>query len=343
MDSLIVASTCRDSGKTSIIIGLAKMLNKKFRYLKPFGDRLYYRKKRLWDYDSALMANLFDLEENPEDMSIGFEHTKVRYMYTEETIKEKLSEMVSCAGKENDLVFIEGSQSLSYGSFVNLDALSLARYVNGKLIVVISGEEGSIMDDLAFIKKYVKTADVDFKGVIINKVKDVEDFRDSYLNSINDMVINVIGIIPYEPKLTYVSVNNIVERFFVKVIAGEGGLNRIIKNVFIGAMNAEAALQEPIFRKEDKLIITGGDRDDMIIAALESDTSCIILTNNIVPSSNIVAKASEFNIPLLLVSEDTYQIARQIDKIEPALTKDDSEKINMITEMVMKHIKIEKL
>ena len=108
-------------------------------------------------------------------------------------------------------------------------------------------------------------------------------------------------------------------------------------------MNAEAALQEPIFKKEDKLIITGGDRDDMIIAALESDTSCVILTNNIVPSSNIIAKASKLNIPLLLVSEDTYQIARQIDNIEPVLTKGDDDKMNLIAEMVMKHIDIGKL
>lgn len=343
MDKLIIASTSKNSGKTSIIIGMAKLLGKDFGYLKPFGDRLYYRKKRLWDYDSALMTGVFNLEENPEDMSIGFEHTKVRYMYTEETIKDKLSEMVVDAGKEKDLVFIEGSQTLSYGSFVHLDALSLAGYIKGNLIVVASGDEGSVMDDLSFIKKYVKMADVDFKGVIVNKVQDVEDFKDSYLDSINDMGIDVIGIIPYKPELTYLSVNNITERFFVKVIAGEGGLNRIIKNVFIGAMNAEAALQEPIFKKEDKLIITGGDRDDMIIAALESDTSCVILTNNIVPSSNIIAKASKLNIPLLLVSEDTYQIARQIDNIEPVLTKGDDDKMNLIAEMVMKHIDIGKL
>ena len=343
MDSLVVASTDKDSGKTSVIIGLAKILNKKFGYLKPFGDRLYYRKKRLWDYDSALMANIFDLEENPEDMSIGFEHTKVRYMYTEETIKEKLCEMVSSVGKEDGLIFIEGSQTLSYGSFVNLDVLSLTSYINGKLVIVVSGDEGVIMDDLTFVKKYVIPAGVDFKGVIINKVKDVEDFKESYLDDINNMGINVIGIIPYKPELTYLSVNNIVERFFVKVIAGEGGLNRIIKNVFIGAMNVEAALQEPIFRKENKLIITGGDRDDMIIAALESDASCVILTNNILPGSHIIAKASKYNIPLLLVSEDTYQIARQIDNMEPVLTKIDDDKITLITEMVKEHIEIDKL
>ena len=343
MDKLIIASTRKDSGKTSIIIGMAKLLGKEFGYLKPFGDRLYYRKKRLWDYDSALMTGVFNLEESPEDMSIGFEHTKIRYMYTEETIGDKLSEMLADAGKGRDLLFIEGPQSLSYGSFVHLDALSVAKSVGGKLIVVVSGDEGSVMDDLAFIKKSVDMTGANFGGVIINKVQDIEDFKDSYLDSINGMGINVIGILPYKPELTHLSVNNLTERFFVKVIAGEGGLNRVIKNVFIGAMNAEAALEEPIFKKGEKLIITGGDRDDMIIAALESDTSCVVLSNNIVPGSTIIAKASEKNIPLLLVSEDTYQIARQIDTIEPVLTKDDTAKMTAIEAMVREHIDVEKM
>jgi len=343
MDKLIIASTSKNSGKTGIIVGMAKLLGKDFGYLKPFGDRLYYRKKRLWDYDSALMAGVFDLEENPEDMSIGFEHTKVRYMYTEETIKNKLKEMVDDAGNKRDVVFIEGGQSMSYGSFVHLDALSLARSVNGKLIIVISGDEGAIMDHLSFIKKSVDMAGIDFRGVIINKVQDVEDFKDSYLDSIHRMGIDIIGVMPYKPELNRLSVNNLTERFFVKVIAGEGGLSRIIKNVFIGAMSAEVALQEPIFKKREKLIITGGDRDDMILAALESDTSCIVLTNDIVPGFNIIAKASEKNIPLLLVSEDTYEIARQIDSIETVLTKDDQDKIEMIEELVKESLDMGKL
>ena len=68
----------------------AKPLGNKFGYLKPFGDRLIYRKKRLWDYDSALITNIFGLEQSSEDMTIGFEHSKLRYMYDEARTKNKL-------------------------------------------------------------------------------------------------------------------------------------------------------------------------------------------------------------------------------------------------------------
>ena len=321
MDKLIIASTRENAGKTSVIIGMAKTLGRSFGYLKPFGDRLFYRKKRLWDYDSALMVNLFDLEANPEDMSMAFEHAKVRYMYDDETTKIKLSEMISAIGNSKDLVFIEGGKDLMYGASVRLDTISLARYVDGELLIVVSGDEGIIMDDLSFVKKYVDITDINLKGVIINKVRDTDDFKDNCLDSIKKMGIDVIGIIPRKPQLTHISVNNLIEHLFVKVIAGEEELDRVIKNIFIGAMNADAAQLDPLFKREGKLVITSGDRSDMMLAALESDTSCIILTNNIIPSSSIIAKASESNIPLLLVSEDTYQIASQIDRKLPYCQK----------------------
>jgi BioD-like phosphotransacetylase family protein len=61
MEKVIVASMRESAGKTGVIVGLAKALGKKIGYIKPFGDRLLYRKKRLWDYDSALITDIFGL------------------------------------------------------------------------------------------------------------------------------------------------------------------------------------------------------------------------------------------------------------------------------------------
>ena len=85
-------------------------------------------------------------------------------------------------------------------------------------------------------------------------------------------------------------------------------------------------------------MITGGDRTDMILASLESDTSGIILTNNILPPSNIIYKATERNIPLLMVLSDTYQTAKQIENLEPLLTKDDTDKVELLRRLCQKHL-----
>jgi len=343
MDKLIIASTRRNAGKTSVIIGMTKSLGKEFGYLKPFGDRLFYRKKRLWDYDASLMANIFNLEEHPEDMSMGFEHSKVRYMYDEESTKQKLQEMITDMEKQKDRIFIEGGQNLLYGSSVNLDAISLAKHVDGKLLIVLSGDEGIVMDDLSFITRYVDLTDTDFRGVFINKVSDIDDFKSTYLEDINKMGVTVIGILPHIAQLTYISVHTLLERLFVKVIAGEGGLNNIAKNIFIGVTSVDAVHFDPLFQREGKLVITSGDRSDMIVTALEHDTSCIILTNNIVPAANILARASEANIPLLLVPEDTYQVVRQIDGMDNIVSKNDTDKIDILQKFAEDYIDMEKI
>ena len=343
MDKLIIASTRRNAGKTGVIIGMAKAMGEKFGYVKPFGDRLFYRKKRLWDYDSALIVNIFNLDGDPEEMSIGYDHAKIRYMYDEQTIRERLSNLIMNLKGGEDIVFVEAGQNLTYGASVNLDAVSLARHMDGKLVIVLSGDDEMIMDDLSFAKRYVDLSSVDFRGVILNKVKDPDDFRNTYGDSIERMGIDVIGIIPYKRELTHMTVNTLVERMFVKVIAGDGGLGNVIHNIFIGAMSGTTAQMDPLFKRENKLIITGGDRSELIVAALESDTACVILTNNIVPSPAIISKASELNVPLLLVSDDTYQVALQIDSMDIVVAKNETDKIDLLATLVAENVDVGKI
>jgi len=343
MDKVVIASMRKGAGKTSTIVGIAGALNRKMAYVKPFGDRTLYRKKRLWDYDSALISSLFGLKEDPVDMSIGFDHSKLRYMYDEEGTRKKLLEIIGSIGSDKEILFIEGGRDLAYGISVHLDTLSLVKYTGSKLFIVASGEEDTIIDDLLFLKRHVDLAGVKLAGVIINKVQHLDEFQSTHLPAIEKEGIRVVGVLPFQSELTYFSVYSLSERLFAKVITGEGGLKRVVKNIIIGAWSADVFLQNPLFKKENKLVITGGDRTDMILASLESDTSGIILTNNILPPSNIISKASERNIPLLMVFADTYQTAKQIENLEPLLTKDDAEKVDLLQQLAKKHLNLNEI
>ena len=343
MDKVIIASMRKSAGKTSAIVGIGAATGKKIAYVKPFGERMLYRKKRLWDYDSSLITAVFGLKEDPVDMSIGFDHSKLRYMYDEEGTRQKVLETITRLGNDRDVLFIEAGRDLTYGISVHLDTLSLARYTGGKLFIVVSGDEDSILDDLLFLKRHVNLAGVNLNGVIINKVQNFEEFQSTHLPAIRQMGVQVVGVIPYQSELTYFSVSYLAERLFAKVLCGEGGLNRVVKNIVIGAWSANVFLQNPLFKKENKLVITGGDRTDMILASLEGDTSGIILTNNILPPSNIISKASEKNIPLLIVFSDTYQTAKQIESLEPLLTKDDTEKAELLKNLFHKHVNLQEI
>jgi len=202
-------------------------------------------------------------------------------------------------------------------------------------------DDDTIVDDIIFIKKNIDTSKVDFKGVIINKIHDIEDFQSTYLSTIEKSGVNVLGMLPHDGNLKNFTVGYLSECLFAKVIAGEGGLNNVVKNIFVGAMSTNEAMRNPLFNKENRLVITSGDRSDMVLAALEPNSIGILLTNNILPPSNIIAKASEMNVPLLLVPSDTYQVARQIDLMEPLLTRDNEQNLKLMEEMVKKNIKLD--
>ena len=341
MEKIVIASTSKEAGKTSLIVGLAKALNKKIGYLKPLGDRLLYQKKRLWDYDSALITNVLGLEERPEDISIGFAHSKLRFMYDEVSTKEKLIEITNNVSKDKDIIFIEGSKNLSYGRSVYLDPLTVARSIDAKLLLIFSGPDEAIIDDITFLTKCVNTEDIELVGVIINKIKDVDNFKDLYLDTFKELGVKVLGIIPYQEELTHFSMDYLYQVLFAKVLAGEKGLQNKVEHVFVGAMSAAQVIKKPLWALENKLIITPGDRPDMIIAALESSTAGIVLTNNILPSDPIIeSKANIVNIPLLLVSTDTFATAKQIDDMEKTFTKDETDKINLLEKLVKDYVNL---
>jgi BioD-like phosphotransacetylase family protein len=341
MKKYVIASMRPSAGKTSIIIGLAKSLNNKFGYMKPLGDRMLYRKKRLWDHDSVLVKDIYNLVEDPEDMSIGFEHSKLRYMYDEKALKLRLREGIEHISKNKDTIFIEGGKNLRYGTSVNLDPLTLSKYIDGELIIIVSGNDGYIMDDIAFLNKYVNHENSNFKGIIINKVQDVKDFKLTYVDEIIKSGINILGIIPDQPELRLLSMDYLSYSLFAKVITGEDRLTNIVKNIFVASMAADLAVSKSKFKKENRLIISSGDRSDIILAAIDNYTAGILLTNNILPPSNIISKVTDHNIPLLLVSLDTYQATKQVEILEPLLTKDNVEKINLITDLVKRNVNID--
>ena len=341
MHRLVFASMREAAGKTSMIVGLGKALGVPFGYMKPFGDRLLYRKKRLWDYDSALIANIFDLGENPEDISIGFDHSKLRFMYDEDGTRAKLHELLSNIENGREIVFIEAGRDMGYGISVNLDPVFVARCTGASLVIVLRGEERTLLDDITFIKRHLDLEGVPFAGVIVNRAYDKDDFAMTYEPAITEMGVRVLGVVPYEAELTHPSVGFLSEILFAKVIAGQVGLATVAKNIFVGAMSADAARRYAGFGKPRKLVITSGDRSDMILAALEGDTAGIVLTNNISPPSAIISKAAEMGVPLLLVPDDTYQTAKQIDNAQYLLKRDETDKIDLLEGLVRENVDLD--
>jgi hypothetical protein len=343
MNKIVFASTRESAGKTSIIVGLTTALGKKAGYIKPFGDRLIYRRKKNWDYDASLLLQILGIDEEPESISLGFNHSKLRYVYDQESTKKAVVGMADNAGKGKEILFAEGGRDLAYGASLELDSISLAKYLGAKLVVVSSGDIDTVYDDIRHLKKNHDLGGVNFGGVIANKLPDVDDFESNFAGKIREMGVTILGAVPYKEQLTFYSVQFLADRLFAKVIAGEKGLGNIVKNIFVGAMSTEESMRNPLFNKENKFLITSGDRSDMILAALDSDTIGILLTNNLLPQANIISRAAEKNVPLLLVPMDTFQASKQIDRLEALPSKENAAGIQSLAQLMQKYVKLEEL
>ncbi|MDG6220159.1 MAG: AAA family ATPase, partial [Candidatus Thermoplasmatota archaeon] len=229
---IVIGSVSKNAGKTSMIIGMAKAIGgeKSLGYMKPMGDRMLYRKKRQWDYDHALFHGIFGLDENLEDITLGFDHTKLRYMYDKDGLKKKLNETAGNVEKGRDVLFVEGGEDLIYGASVNLDVMSVSRYIDAELVLVVGGQDDKILDDLFFIQKDLDLNKVKLKGVIINKVKDVEEFKSTNMEMLEKTGLNILGIVPHMAALDYVTVRYLAEQLFAKVVAGEENMDQEIRH-----------------------------------------------------------------------------------------------------------------
>jgi len=344
MKSLIVGSMDGNAGKTSLIIGLAKATGKSFGYIKPLGDRLVYRKKRVWDYDAALLTNIFGMTQSPEDITVGFEHLKMRFKYDEEGAKNRVLTMAKDVSEGKDMLIVEGGKDIEYGISFYLNVLSLAGYLGGKLVILVGGDENYIVDNVIFIKKYLRFTGMDFRGVIINKVRNVDDFKTVYVPMMEKADINILGIIPYQAELTFFSMEYLSQYLLARVVAGEEGLNRRINNIFVGAASVDSAYSDVRFHKENKLVVTSGDRSDMLLASFEDKcTAAVIITNNILPPQNILAKADEKGIPVLLVPIGVYETAKQIESLTPLITAKNTVEIELMEKLVRENVNIGEL
>ncbi len=153
-------------------------------------------------------------------------------------------------------------------------------------------------------------------GVVLNVVPTSQmDFvKETVQPFLESRGIQLLAALPQDKLLLSISVAEIATQLGGEVLCCEDHLEDLVENLMIGAMGAESALT--YFRRRlNKAVITGGDRADIQMAALETSTRCLVLTGNLQPNPAIIARATELGIPILLVSQDTLAAVESIEHI----------------------------
>ena len=345
MKPLLITSTRTHAGKTTVGLGIAMNTDKKVGYFKPYGDHLVYSKKNLVDLDCQVYNEWLGLEDRSnEECCLGFDPEKIMTHWIPEEVQGVLKKLYDQLSEDKDFMIIESCRNFTYGGIMGLDAVTVAQTLDADMILVAEGDVDLIVDKVLAVSKCLENR-VNLRGVVINKCGEGDKFRleDQGMQVLMKAGVEVLGVLPEEVLLGLIDIDLILNKLNAKLVAGTEGGQIPVETVLIGALTADQAMKTAKFHSMNKLIITGGDRLDLIFASLGEGTSGIVLTNNIIPHPKVIAKADELDIPVMSVPMDTFTTATAVHHIIAEIRPEDDVKKDIIRDMAAKELNIGKI
>jgi hypothetical protein len=175
-------------------------------------------------------------------------------------------------------------------------------------------------------------------GVVINKVPEeaLESTNQAIRPFLETQGIEVFGVIPANRILRSVNVRELVHRLNAEVLCRPDRLDLMVESLTIGAMNVNSALK--YFRQRQNMaVVTGGDRTDLQLAALETSTQCLVLTGHVAPQEIILNRAEDLEIPILSVDYDTLTTVEIIDQSFDHVRIQEPIKVEVAQDLFQKH------
>ena len=344
---VFVAATGQNRGKTTASLGLtAAIIRRGARtgFIKPVGQRYLVVEGTRADEDAVLMKAVFDLPDALDDMSPV---TLPRHFTTDfvmgrvtADLERDVVEAASRVGSGKDLLVIEGTGHAGVGAVVGLSNARVAALLEAPVVIVSEGGVGRPIDEIVLNHALFERHGVQVLGAIVNKV-DVDthpQLPEVLAQGLAQHEIDLLGCIPFSRLLANPSLELIATHLDGELLAGKADADVIIGRVAIGAMQADHAVG---FLRDLTLLITPGDRGDLLLACLATNRAAggtavagIVLTGGFRPSPPLLAEMQEAGLFTFLVGTDTYRTAQAVDDILVKTHPADHEKIATIKELV---------
>jgi BioD-like phosphotransacetylase family protein len=355
---IFVAATQQNDGKTTTALGLFAALRKRIGrigFIKPVGQRFEEVDGKRIDEDSVLIDQTFGVHTPLEAMSpIAVEPDFTR-KYIEQSNNEflirRIQNSFDRAAWEKDFVIIEGTGHAGVGSVFDLSNARVAHLLHSKVILVTKGGIGKPIDEVALNKALFDKEGVELLGVILNKVmpEKFDYVRDFARRGFERLGIDLLGCLPTEPILANATLGQICKTIKGHFLNGHQRSRRRVKKIIIGAMNSSHVMEH---FKPGTLVITPGDREDVILAALSSTTlseldgnslAGLVLSGDLTPSAPVLELLKHSDLPVIASPHDSYSVANGIYSMTVKTLPGDVEKIDKIQTMIETHVEVDRL
>ena len=223
---------------------------------------------------------------------------------------EQLRQRLEQAG--DGLTLLEAAGSLHEGLLFGMSLPQLAQGLEAPVVLVHPWSDARSIDSLLAARAQLGDR---LAGVVLNAVtpEEVPALQESLAPALERLGIPVLGVMPRSPLLRSVTVEELARRLNAEVLCCRERLDLLVETLSIGAMNVNSAM-EFFRRRRNMAVVTGADRTDIQLAALEASTQCLILTGAGDPLPQLLNRAEELEVPLLKVEHDTLTTVEVIER-----------------------------
>ncbi len=343
MKTLYIGSLNSRSGKTMLSLGLClifKEMGFDIGLVKPIGTNPVSKRGKVIDEVALLFKELLSLEAPLQEICPfvrGYDSLDRELKAKRTTLKKRILGILE-SQKKRELLVISGSANLTEGASLGIDMKEILSITGASLLVVEKWQREESIDTIMFAKSFFGET---LLGVVLNMVRDeeIEYINNEVVPFLRKKGIKVFGILPYYPTLTAPTVAQLSRLLGGKVLCCEDGLEELVENYLVGAMDVDEAIK--YFQKTpNKAVITGAHRSDIQLAALETSTRCIILTGGLEPNDVIIGKAKLKGVPIVSVRYDTFTVVDKIERFYGRAGIANSHKVKLIEKITKERINV---
>lgn len=353
--AIYIATGEPESGKSIITLGLMRILlgrTKKVGYFRPIIE-VSEKRKRDNHIETVLAHFNLDMEYDECYALTGTEVIQKKANGKDGEILDIIIKKYKEVEDRFDFILVEGTDFSGEGIFVELDINAIIAKNLGIPIILVGSGKGKDQDELItnLLLTYDSFEDKEVKvlGVVANKVseEDAEAIEQTLREKVSNNIF--IAVIPMIKSLNSPTIKEFADELEAKVLFGKDFISNQVENSAVGAMQLRNFLPH---LKDNCLVITPGDRADIILSSLQASLSetypkvaGIMLTGGLVPEESILnlIEGLKETIPILAVEKGTFEVANKVGAIRSHIYANNEQRIYTSLNTFDKHVNMEDL
>jgi len=340
------------SGKSVVALGLVELLSRRAGRVGFFRPIV----QSLPDNDLDLIRSRYELPD--ERVGTAFTVEELRRLGGDVDASERGMARAVREYKRiealSDIVVVEGSDFAGASSPLEF-ALNaqFARHLGSPVLAVVNGHDRSVSEIVERIRvseQSLRARAHEILGVIVNRVDTLS--VDAVHEALAERPSGAppVWTIPEVGGLRRPSLAQLGEALDAELFAGRAeDLLREVNNVKVAAMTIPNALE---YVEEGTVMLVPGDRPDILVAAALTRRAAnypgvagVLLTGGIEPDKRVTelidaAGDGHSPLPMLLVKGDTFQTSIAAERVEAAITPENTRKADAALGLFSTHVDV---